>query len=198
MRLFLEAYEDIEVVGDTGDESQALRLAFDLAPDVVLIGLAVPIVDELEIVRRIKAAVPDTELVLLSGDPKDDLVAAAVQAGAASCVLRGTDPLDIVAALRAAYRGELHLDRATVRRLVRGTAQPANVDLAAPLTQREHEVTRMLVVGAANADIARTFGVSRQTAMGYVRSIMAKLGVASRTLLILYALKHKLVDGEDR
>ncbi|MGH2345400.1 MAG: response regulator, partial [Chloroflexota bacterium] len=109
-RMFLEGYDDIEVVGEAKDGVQALALTMDLHPDIVLMDLTMPTVDGVEATRRIKMAAPDIEVIVLTSFVEDDQVTAVIQAGAIGYVLKSADPAEIVAAIRAARLGEVHLD----------------------------------------------------------------------------------------
>ena len=196
-RLFLEGYEDIEVVGEATDGVQALALTVDLRPDVVLMDLAMPTVDGVEATRRIKAAVPDVDVIVLTSFVEDDQVTAVIQAGAIGYVLKSADPAEMVAAIRAARRGEVHLDPAVARRLLRAMSTPKTPELVEPLTEREREVLALLARGAANKEIARALGVTDKTAKGHVGNILGKLGLTSRTQAVIYALRHNLVTLDD-
>jgi NarL family two-component system response regulator LiaR len=196
-RLFLEGYEDIVVVGDAADGAQALDLTLALQPDVVLMDLAMPTVDGVEATRRIKAARPDTEVIVLTSFVEDAQISAVIQAGAIGYVLKSADPIEIVAAIRAARQGEVHLDPAVARRLMQAMAKPKTSELAEPLTEREREVLALLARGAANKEIARELGVTEKTAKGHVGNILGKLGLTSRTQAVIYALRHNLVTLEE-
>ncbi len=196
-RLFLEGYEDLEVVGEARDGVQALALAIDLHPDVVLMDLAMPTVDGVEATRRIKAAAPDVDVIVLTSFVEDDQVTAVIQAGAIGYVLKSADPAEIVTAIRAARRGEVHLDPAVARRLMQAMSKPKTPELAEPLTEREREVLTLLTRGAANKAIARELGVTEKTAKGHVGNILGKLGLTSRTQAVIYALRHNLVTLDD-
>jgi two-component system, NarL family, response regulator LiaR len=196
-RLFLEGYEDLEVVGEARDGAQAVALTMSLRPDVVLMDLAMPTVDGVEATRRIKAAAPDVDVIVLTSFMEDDQVTAAIQAGAIGYVLKSADPAEIVAAIRAAGRGEVHLDPTVARRLMRAMSKPKTPELAEPLTEREREVLTLLARGAANKVIARELGVTEKTAKGHVGNILGKLGLTSRTQAVIYALRHNLVTLED-
>ncbi|MGH2390210.1 MAG: response regulator [Chloroflexota bacterium] len=196
-RLFLEGYEDLEVVGEARDGVQALALTIDLRPDVVLMDLAMPTVDGVEATRRIKAAVQDVDVIVLTSFVEDDQVTAVIQAGAIGYVLKSADPAEIVTAIRAARRGEVHLDPAVARRLMQAMSKPKTPELAEPLTEREREVLTLLARGAANKAIARELGVTEKTAKGHVGNILGKLGLTSRTQAVIYALRHNLVTLDD-
>jgi NarL family two-component system response regulator LiaR len=196
-RLFLEGYEDIEVVGEAKDGVQALALTIDLCPDIVLMDLAMPAIDGVEATRRIKAAAPDVEVIVLTSFVEDDQITAVIQAGAIGYVLKSADPSEIVAAIRAARQGEVHLDPAVARRLMRAMSKPKTPDLVEPLTERERQVLALLAQGAANKVIARALGVTEKTAKGHVGNILGKLGLTSRTQAVIYALRHNLVTLED-
>jgi NarL family two-component system response regulator LiaR len=196
-RLFLEGYEDLEVVGEARDGVQALALTIDLRPDVVLMDLAMPTVDGVEATRRIKAAAPDVDVIVLTSFVEDDQVTAVIQAGAIGYVLKSADPAEIVTAIRAARRGEVHLDPAVARRLMQAMSKPKAPELAEPLTERERQVLTLLARGAANKAIARELGVTEKTAKGHVGNILGKLGLTSRTQAVIYALRHNLVTLDD-
>jgi NarL family two-component system response regulator LiaR len=196
-RLFLEGYEDLEVVGEARDGAQAVALTIDLRPDVVLMDLAMPAVDGVEATRRIKAAAPDVDVIVLTSFVEDDQVTAVIQAGAIGYVLKSADPAEIVAAIRAARRGEVHLDPTVARRLMQAMSKPKTAEVAEPLTEREREVLTLLAQGAANKVIARELGVTEKTAKGHVGNILGKLGLTSRTQAVIYALRHNLVTLED-
>jgi two-component system, NarL family, response regulator LiaR len=196
-RLFLEGYADIEVVGEAKDGTQALALAIEMHPDIVLMDLAMPTVDGVEATRRIKTAVPDVDVIVLTSFVEDDQVTAVIQAGAIGYVLKSADPADIVAAIRAARRGEVHLDPAVARRLMQAMSKPKTPELTEPLTEREREVLALLARGAANKAIAHELGVTEKTAKGHVGNILGKLGLTSRTQAVIYALRHNLVTLED-
>ena len=196
-RLFLESYEDVEVVGEATDGAQALAQTLALRPDIVLMDLAMPTVDGVEATRRIKAAAPEVEVIVLTSFVEDDQVTAVIQAGAIGYVLKSADPADILAAIRAARHGEVHLDPAVARRLMRAMAKPKTQELAEPLTEREREVLVLLARGAANKVIAHELGVTEKTAKGHVGNILGKLGLTSRTQAVIFALRHNLVTLED-
>jgi DNA-binding NarL/FixJ family response regulator len=196
LRAFLGALPDTEVVGEAADGVLALaeiaRLqAADAQPDVVLMDLQMPNVGGIEAIGRIRARYPRIKVVAMTSFSETERVNAALSAGAAGYLLKDADAEEVGRAVHAAYAGEVHLDPVAARALTRSLA--ASHDPSA-LTTREREILVLIAQGLNNQDIADRLVISERTARSHVSSILAKLGLASRTQAALWALREGLVS----
>ena len=197
MRDFLGLHDDLEVVGEAADGAAAIAIVAELRPDVVVMDLLMPVVDGIEATARIKAAQPDVEVIALTSFIEEERVVAAIEAGATGFLLKDADADDLAAAIRAAARGEVHLDPAVarivagrMRRGGQGRDGSAPGDRLAALTHREREVLGGVARGLSNRAIAEELGITERTARTHVSNILAKLGLASRTQAALLAAEH--------
>lgn len=190
LRMVLSLEADLEIVGEAADGREALQRVAELQPDVVLMDLLMPVMSGVEAIRSIKRDWPEIEVVALTSVLEDKLVIEAVEAGATGYLLKDTGPEVLVAAIRAAHRGEVHLDPKARKRLVREVRTP---EMRESLTVRETEILRLVAKGFANRQIAEQLEVSEVTVKTHVSSILSKLGLQSRTQAALFALKEGLV-----
>jgi DNA-binding NarL/FixJ family response regulator len=194
LRMFFDHQPDIEVVGEATDGSEGVAMARRLEPDVVLMDLLMPNMDGVTAIGRIKAELPETEIVTMTSFIEEEKVTSALEAGASGYVLKDAEAEEVAAAVRAAYAGEMHLDPAVARLLAeRMRRKPVN-DLVEPLTDRERDVLNLLGQGMSNKEIGSALFITERTARTYVSNILGKLGLASRTQAALYAVEHKLVE----
>jgi DNA-binding NarL/FixJ family response regulator len=196
---FLESEPDLEVVGAAEGGLQALDLLDALQsagrrPDVVVMDLQMRPLDGIESTRRIRARHQEVEVVVLTSYADDELVRAALDAGASGYLLKDADADEVAAAVRAADRGELQLDPAVARRLVASLRGVSHDTATAQLTARELDVLRLVGAGSANKEIAARLDISERTARTHVSNILGKLGVASRTQAALWAVREGVVD----
>jgi DNA-binding NarL/FixJ family response regulator len=195
---YLELVDDIEVIGEAGDGSEALeRIALlepeSALPDVVLMDLLMPVMDGIDTTREIKSRWPAIEVVAMTSFVEEAKVRAALEAGAAGYLLKDADADQVAQAIRTAYAGQTHFDPTIARLLadsMRGPHRPGE-----DLTPREREVLGLLAEGAANRQIAETLVVSERTARTHVSAILSKLGLASRTQAALWAVREGLGPG---
>jgi len=197
LRAFLASTDDIRVVGEARDGSQTLTQLHALhesgeAPDVVLMDLMMSPMDGIEATRQIRARHPEVQVVALTSFVEEEKAQAALDAGASGFLLKDADADEVAAAIRAAHRGEVHLDPAIAGRLVRALRAPRRPQPGSGLTEREREVLRLVAAGEANKDIAAELGISERTARTHVSSILNKLGMASRTQVALWAVREGL------
>jgi DNA-binding NarL/FixJ family response regulator len=199
MRDFLELHDDIEVVGEAADGSEAVERAEELRPDIVVMDLMMPNLDGIEATARIKAAHPELEVIALTSFIEEARVVAAIEAGASGFLLKDAEADELAAAIRAAAAGEVHLDPAVagiVARRMRDGGRAGGgtdpMDGIASLTVRERDVLARVARGLPNRQIAADLGITERTARTHVSNILAKLGLASRTQAALLAVQHGL------
>ena len=195
---FLGSEPDLEVVGDAGGGRQALDLLVRLdsegrRPDVVVMDLQMAPLDGIEVTRRIRALYDDVDVVALTSFGEEERVYAAIEAGASGYLLKDADAEEVVAAIRAARRGELQLDAAVARRLTLSLREAPGHEPKAELTTRELEVLRLVGAGKANKEIATELSISERTTRAHVSNVLSKLGLASRTQAALWAVREGLV-----
>jgi NarL family two-component system response regulator LiaR len=196
LRSFLSTVEDIEVVGEGSDGGEAVALAADLQPDVVMMDLAMPNVDGIEAIRRIVEANPGARVIALTSFVTDDKVFPAIEAGAAGYLLKETPASELAEAIRKVHRGEPILHPDVAARLMRQVAAATPRAHRTDLTARELEVLRLIAAGRSNKEIARDLSVAEKTVKTHVSNVLAKLGVADRTQAAVYAVQNGLAQPE--
>jgi NarL family two-component system response regulator LiaR len=189
---FLEAYSDLELVGEASDGEQAIRLCRELAPDVVLMDLVMPGVDGVAATRAICDMDLDIQVIALTSFSVDELVARALRAGAISYLMKNVSHAELAAAIRAAVVGRPTLAPEATQALIRKATEPPAP--GADLTAREREVLGLMAAGMSNLQIAARLTVTESTAKSHVSKVISKLGVSSRTEAVALALKHHLVE----
>jgi two-component system, NarL family, response regulator LiaR len=194
LRMFLSLDPDFEVVGEASNGEEALAMARDLGPDVVLMDLLMPVMDGISATEKIRAELPEVEVIALTSVLEDASVTGAVRAGAIGYLLKDTDSEELSRAIKAAAEGRVHLAPEAAARLMREVRAP---DSPEALTDRETEVLRFLARGKANKQIASSLYVSEKTVKAHVSSILMKLGVQSRTQAALYAVRTGLVSIDE-
>jgi len=193
LRMFLSADPEFEVVGEARDGAEAVKLARQLRPDVVLMDLLMPVMDGIKAIAAIRREVPDTEVVALTSVLEDAAIIDAVRAGAIGYLLKDTDSHELCRAIKAAAAGQVQLSPQVAARLLREVRTPEKI--AEPLTERETEVLRLLAQGQSNKEISRTLNITEQTVKTHVSHILDKLSVVSRTQAALYAIRVGLVPS---
>jgi DNA-binding NarL/FixJ family response regulator len=188
--MFLRLDSDIDVIGEAADGAEALRLVGTLRPDVVLMDLIMPVMDGIIATRAIREQFPDTEVVALTSVLEDASVVGAIRAGAIGYLLKTTDAEDLRRSIRAAAAGQVQLSPEAAARLMREVRAP---DSPEALTDRETDVLRLVAEGKANKEIAQGLGIGEKTVKTHVSSILAKLGLQSRTQAALYAARIGIV-----
>ncbi|MBZ0292120.1 MAG: response regulator transcription factor, partial [Anaerolineae bacterium] len=170
----------------------ALEMTRDLRPDVVLMDLLMPEMDGIQATARVRAEVPDTEVIALTSVLEDSSVVNAIRAGAIGYLLKDTEADALVQAIKAASEGQVQLSPQAAARLMREIRAPESPE---KLTEREVDVLRGLAQGLSNKEIAQALVIGEKTVKTHVSNILSKLGVASRTQAALYAVNIGLVDA---
>lgn len=191
LRMFLGLDPDLEVVGEARDGAEAVRLARELEPHVVLMDLLMPGMDGIEATATIRRQMPDIEVIALTSVLEDEKVYSAIRAGAIGYLLKDTEADELCRAIKAAAAGQVQLSPAAAARLMRQVRAP---DAPDELTPRELEVLRLIAEGLANKEIARELNIGEKTVKTHVSSILSKMGVLSRTQAALQAVRMGLVD----
>jgi len=194
LRMFLALDPEIEVVGEAANGQQACQAARDLQPDVVLMDLLMPVMDGIAATTAIRRELPDTEVIALTSVLEDVSVLNAMRAGAIGYLLKTTDSDALVRAIKAAAAGQVQLAPEAAARLMREVRAPESPE---KLSEREIDVLRLLALGKANKEIARDLHIGDKTVKSHVSSILAKLGVMSRTQAALHAVRIGLVPAQD-
>lgn len=190
LRMFLALDPDLEVVGEAADGAEAIRLAHQFKPDVVLMDLLMPGMDGITATGILRRELPDIEIVALTSVLEDEKVIGAVRAGAIGYLLKDTRAEELCRAIKAAAEGQVQLSPQAAVRLMREVKAP---DSPETLTERETDVLRLLAQGKANKEIAHTLTIGEKTVKTHVSNILAKLGVPSRTQAALHAVRIGLV-----
>ncbi|GAA0560267.1 response regulator transcription factor [Paractinoplanes ferrugineus] len=191
----LGAQPDIVVVGDAADGATAVSQARDLAPDVVLMDIRMPVMDGLEATRRIGAG---PRVLILTTFDLDDYVYEALRAGASGFLLKDAPAADLITAVRVVAAGEALLAPSVTRRLIAEFAARPHHDRPRPaalnaLTPRETDVLRLIARGRSNQEIAGELVVAEQTVKSHVGRILAKLGLRDRAQAVVFAYETGLV-----
>jgi DNA-binding NarL/FixJ family response regulator len=186
LRMFLSDDPEMEVVGEASDGAEAVRVAHELKPDIVLMDMLMPVMDGIEATARIRGELPDTEVIALTSVLEDSAVIGAVKAGAIGYLLKDAEPEELRGAIHAAAAGQVHLTPKAAARLMREVRAPEDPPTQT-LSAREVDVLRLLAGGKANKEIAAALTIGEQTVKTHVSNILAKLGVQSRTQAALYA-----------
>jgi DNA-binding NarL/FixJ family response regulator len=190
LQVLLSVQDDIEVVGEAADGGQALALAAELSPDVILLDLKLPDMDGIAVLRELRASGLAARALVLTSASDRDLVPLAVQAGAAGFLYKDVDPDALVRALRSVHDGNTLLAPEAAGSLLRSGTTARAVDGIGALTGREREVLAQIAGGRSNREIARVLRVSEKTVKTHVSSVLAKLGVADRTQAALLAVRQ--------
>lgn len=207
LRTFLELHKDadrlpIDVVGEGTNGIEAVDLARQLQPDIVLLDLVMPEMDGVEATSKIIESSPQTRVVILTSFGEQDMVIPAIRAGAQGYLLKDIAPDDLVQAIRQAYRGEVQLHPKAAKMLMNVISEEQTSPTGASrtpaleeLTERELEILLLIAEGLSNRKIAEKIFISEKTVKSHVSSILSKLHLADRTQAAIYALKHDLDSG---
>ncbi len=200
LRVLLDVHDGIEVTGEAADGAEALAMAAERAPDVILLDLKLPGLDGIAVLRELRARGTTSRVLILTSGNDPTQVSLALRSGASGFLYKDVDPDALVRAIRAVHDGNMLLAPGAAGSLVPSggapapggwsPARPPGWDGLGALTAREREVLGQLARGLSNREIARLLHVSEKTVKTHVSSILGKLGVQDRTQAALYAVRH--------
>ena len=194
LRAVLEAEADFEVVGQADNGTRGVFLAERLRPAVVVTDLLLPDLDGVSVTERIRAQIPETHVVILTSvSEQDQWVVRAIQAGAVGYVMKSANVALLVQTIRQAAQGQVYLSSQVAVRLMQEVRAPHRVTL----TDREREVLREIAMGRTDKEIARALAIGLSTVKSHVRSILDKLGVASRTQAVVHVLRCNMFSPDE-
>ncbi len=192
--MFLEADDELAVVGEARNGEEALRLARELSPDIVLMDLLMPVMNGVDATIAIRKDLPNTEVLALTSVSNERSIVGAMRAGAIGYVLKEVEGDTLRRSIKAAAAGQVQLSPQVAARLIGEIPGPAHIPA---LTSRETEVLRWLAAGESNKEIASRLFVSDETVKTHVSNILAKLEVLSRTQAALYAIRVGLIPSRE-
>jgi len=199
MKTLLSVQDDFEVIGEAANGEEALRLAVQLRPDVVLMDVRMPVMDGVQATRRLQETLPECKVIVLTTFEDDDNVFEGLRAGAVGYLLKDVSSEKLYEALRAAARGEYFMLPSITAKVMAEFARISRPnhglggDLINPLSAREKEILGLLATGASNKEIASHLVIAEGTVKNHVTSILSKLEVKDRMQAVLRAKELKLI-----
>jgi NarL family two-component system response regulator LiaR len=193
LTVFLRPYADLEVVGEASSGEEALQRCAQDHPDIVLMDLVMPGIDGVTATQRIRQAYPNIRVIALTSFGKEELVRAALQAGAIGYLFKDVSAEELVQAIRAAAAGQRTLAKEALETLISTVTQPTT-EVGSNLTEKERKVLALMIQGLSNTEIAKQLGISPSTVKTHVSNILFKLGVDSRVEAVAFALQHHLTS----
>ena len=198
LRGVLAEEPDLELVGEAGDGTEAVAMAVDLAPDVVLMDVRMPKLAGIDAAREIATQLPAAKIVMLTVSDEESDLFEAIKAGASGYLLKEVDPAEIAEAVRQIHAGHSLLSHVVASKLVSEFAaisKRADERASRPnITARELEVLHLASDGLTNRQIGRRLGISENTVKNHIRNILEKLHLHSRMEAVLYAVREQLID----
>ncbi len=194
IRALLSLHDDIEIVGEASEGNEAVEKTRELAPDVIVMDIAMPGMDGLEATRRITKQNPKAKVLVLTQYDNKEYILSAIKAGSAGYVPKRALGSELVSAIRAVYHGDSFLYPSAATALVEDYRQQAQTgDAYDQLTPREREILKLIAEGHTSREIANMLFISLKTVLGHRTRIMGKLDLHNRTELIRYAMRKGIV-----
>lgn len=192
----LEAAEGLQVVAQAADGIDTIEKAMATRPDVVIVDISMPRLNGIEVVRRLREALPDTRVLVLTMHQEEEYVLHVVRAGAAGYLVKDSSGAELVSAVRNLHAGRGHFSPQAAKTLAEQLYNPqrAVVDPYRALTSREREVFHLIIEGLTTKEIARKLEISAKTAENHRSRVLDKLDVRNTAELVRYAVHHGLLD----
>ncbi|WP_432736103.1 response regulator [Maridesulfovibrio sp. FT414] len=196
VRSFLGSFDDIEVVGEAANGQEAVDLTAELAPDIILMDMLMPVMDGIEAIRQIRDRKLGGRIIALTSFATDDKLFPAIKAGAMGYLLKDSTPDELLDAIRRVHRGEPSLAPDIARKVLSELSQPGEETKPTPdpLTPRELDTLKLVAKGKSNKVIAEELFVSEATVRTHMTSILSKLHLANRVEATLYALREGIAS----
>jgi len=199
LRMLLESESDFKVIGEAGDGLEVLSKIFHLVPDVLVVDVVMPNLNGIEVVREVKARLPEVKAVIISMHEIPAYVSEALQAGASAYVLKKATAENLVRAIRSAMSGEIYLslplNQTNLQSYAARSTEAYDVEkLYGRLTERERQTLQMAAEGLSNPEIAARLKLSARTVEMYRASLLKKLKIRNQTELVRYAIKRGLIE----
>ena len=195
LRTFLETYDDLELLAEASDGEEAIWFCREYQPDVVLIDFKMPHVDGISAIQQVKKEFPGIQFIVLTSFVDEEIVQAALEAGALGYLLKDAGANDLYNAIKRAREGKTMLSPEATHVLIQATTRPPQI--GHDLTDREIEILRLLVTGMSNSEIGEQLFISRSTVKNHVSNIFAKLQADSRTEAAALAIQKGIVTLEE-
>jgi len=195
IKALLSIYDDIEVIGEASAGREAMEMARELNPDVVVMDISMPGMDGLEVTHRLTKRNPRMKVIILTQHDNREYILSTIKVGAAGYIPKKALGSDLVSAIRAIRSGDSFLYPSAARTLIDDYRKQAEQpDIYESLTEREREILKLIAEGRTSREIAEALYISQKTVQGHRTKIMEKLDLHNRTELIKYAMRKGLVD----
>jgi NarL family two-component system response regulator LiaR len=198
LRALIETEVDMQIVGEARNGAEAVHLAEETHPDLILLDLVMPELDGLQAITAIRAANPEARILVLTSFDEDEKIYRAVKAGAQGYLLKDASPRELLRAISEVHQGLPSMHPTIAHKLMREIQRVSELPSSEEaLSKREVEVLKLVAQGLPNQDIAGVLFISERTVRTHVSNILSKLHLANRTQAALYALKEGFADLED-
>ena len=194
LRLILDSADGLTVVGEAADGEAAVAIALELKPEVVLMDVNMPVIDGIEATRRIRAAQPDIQILMLTISQKDKDLIGAIKAGAKGYLLKSAEASEVIESIQRVASGEAILPPTMMARVLDELANPAPEPKQ--LTERETDILKLVACGLGNKEIGGELHISENTVKTHMRHILEKLNLSNRAEAAAYAVRTGLIPKD--